>query len=188
MTDWKVTVVTQSGYIQSVRVNDCITREDASAAALGMTGASRIIVCNPQNYDDSDNSNIPNKSNQTYEQIASQLNDIQLAQERQEQRDYQRELDEGQSELDTLEEEIFDLECRIAMEEGAEMPSVEDFRRRYPPIGLNTSSTENLKDQMSVIIGLAILFLIILGFIINPVTGFIAGACAAAYFKQYLKL
>jgi hypothetical protein len=52
MTDWEVTVVTDSNYIKKVRVDDCITRKDAEAAALGMTGAQRVIVSTPKTYKD----------------------------------------------------------------------------------------------------------------------------------------
>ena len=50
MSDWEVTVITDSNYIKKVRVNDCITRKDAEAAALGMTGAQRVIVSSPKTY------------------------------------------------------------------------------------------------------------------------------------------
>jgi hypothetical protein len=50
MSDWEVTVITDSNYIKKVRVNDCITRQDAEAQALGMTGAQRVVVSNPKTY------------------------------------------------------------------------------------------------------------------------------------------
>ena len=50
--DWEVRVVTPSNYIQNVRVNNCITREDAEAAARGMTGAREILNSNPKRYND----------------------------------------------------------------------------------------------------------------------------------------
>jgi hypothetical protein len=52
MTDWEVTVITDSNYIKKVRVDDCITRKDAEAQALGMTGAQRVVVSNPKTYKD----------------------------------------------------------------------------------------------------------------------------------------
>lgn len=48
--DWEVTVITDSNYIKKVRVNDCVTRADAEAAALGMTGGKRVVVSNPKTY------------------------------------------------------------------------------------------------------------------------------------------
>jgi hypothetical protein len=52
MTDWEVTVITDSNYIKKVRVDNCITRKDAEAQALGMTGAQRVVVSNPKTYKD----------------------------------------------------------------------------------------------------------------------------------------
>ena len=52
MPDWEVTVMTDSNYIKKVRVDDCITRQDAEAQALGMTGAQRVVVSNPKTYKD----------------------------------------------------------------------------------------------------------------------------------------
>jgi len=52
MTDWEVTVMTQSNYIKKVRVDDCVTRTDAEEAALGMTGAQRVICSTPKTYND----------------------------------------------------------------------------------------------------------------------------------------
>jgi hypothetical protein len=52
MTDWEVTVITDSNYIKKVRVDNCITRQDAEAQALGMTGAQRVSVSNPKTYKD----------------------------------------------------------------------------------------------------------------------------------------
>jgi len=52
MPDWEVTVMTDSNYIKRVRVDDCITRQDAEAQALGMTGAQRVVVSNPKTYKD----------------------------------------------------------------------------------------------------------------------------------------
>jgi hypothetical protein len=52
MPDWEVTVITDSNYIKKVRVADCITRQDAEAQALGMTGAQRVVVSNPKTYKD----------------------------------------------------------------------------------------------------------------------------------------
>jgi len=33
MTDWEVTIVTESNYIKKIRVDNCITREDAEFQA-----------------------------------------------------------------------------------------------------------------------------------------------------------
>jgi hypothetical protein len=52
VTDWEVGVITESNYIKKVRVNDCVTRTDAEASALGMTGAKRVIYSTPKTYND----------------------------------------------------------------------------------------------------------------------------------------
>jgi len=55
VTDWEVGVITESNYIKKVRVNDCVTRVDAEASALGMTGAQRVIYSTPKTYKDDAN-------------------------------------------------------------------------------------------------------------------------------------
>ncbi len=50
MTDWEVGVITESNYFKKVRVDDCVTRDDAEAAALGMTGGKRVTYCTPKTY------------------------------------------------------------------------------------------------------------------------------------------
>ena len=52
MPDWEVTVMTDSNYIKRVRVNDCYTRTDAEASALGMTGAKKVLASTPKTYKD----------------------------------------------------------------------------------------------------------------------------------------
>lgn len=52
MPDWEVTLFTESNYIKKIRVNDYFTRQDAEDAALGMTGAKKIINCVPKTYED----------------------------------------------------------------------------------------------------------------------------------------
>jgi hypothetical protein len=52
MPDWEVTVMTDSNYIKRVRVNDCYTRTDAEASALGMTGGKRVLASTPKTYKD----------------------------------------------------------------------------------------------------------------------------------------
>jgi hypothetical protein len=62
MTDWEVGVITESNYIKKVRVNDCVTRTDAEASALGMTGAKRVIYSTPKTYNDNVVSNTTKSS------------------------------------------------------------------------------------------------------------------------------
>jgi hypothetical protein len=131
MRDWEVKVITQSGYIQSVRVDNCITREDANAAALGMTGAKSVIVSNPKTYYDDITSNDVSQNNYDDSYLKSQLSEIYDAQERTEERERQRDLDKSERILDKLEIEMYDLECRLALEAGKEMPSIKKFKKKY---------------------------------------------------------
>lgn len=66
--DWEVTVITDSNFIKKVRVDDCITRQDAEAAALGMSGGKRVVVSNPKTYKDEVENEIDYSYNQPYRQ------------------------------------------------------------------------------------------------------------------------
>jgi hypothetical protein len=68
MTDWEVTVITDSNYIKKVRVDDCITRQDAEAQALSMTGAQRVSVSNPKTYKDEVEDEVDYSYNQPHRQ------------------------------------------------------------------------------------------------------------------------
>jgi hypothetical protein len=113
-TTWSVTVLTESNYIKTVQVKDCITRKDAEAAALGMTGAKKVFNSTPvsiyqETYDDTDKNNQYQEVN-NYSRID----------------DYYEE-DDGQETLDKREEEMYDLMCQIAIENGEELPTVSEF-------------------------------------------------------------
>jgi len=131
MRDWEVTVITDSNYIKKVRVDNCITRQDAEAQALGMTGAKSVIVSNPKTYYDDTTSNDVSQNNYDDSYLKSQLSEIYDAQKRTEERELQRDLDEGERILDKLEIEMYDLECRIALEAGEKMPSIKEFKKKY---------------------------------------------------------
>jgi hypothetical protein len=109
--DWEVRVVTPSNYIQNVRVNDCITREDAEAAARGMTGSREVLNSNPKTYNDKPEvvyEVVENDSYTSYE-VESNYSDY------------------DSTSLDKMEEEMYDLMCQIAMEEGEELPTIQEF-------------------------------------------------------------
>ena len=112
--DWEVRVVTPSNYIQNVRVNNCITREDAEAAARGMTGAIEILNSNPRRYND--------QSQVVYEVVE---NDNYIPYEVES--DYDDYDNYDSSSLDKMEEEMYDLMCQIAMENGEELPTIQEF-------------------------------------------------------------
>ncbi len=50
MTNWEVTVITNSNFIKKVRVDNCATKIDAEEAALSITGAKRVITSTPKKY------------------------------------------------------------------------------------------------------------------------------------------
>ena len=67
MTNWEVTVVTESNYLKTVRVDNCNTRKDAEAAALGMTGGQRVVVSNPKTFYDEKSSSVSHSSSSSSE-------------------------------------------------------------------------------------------------------------------------
>jgi hypothetical protein len=66
--DWEVTVITDSGFFKKVRVDNCITRQDAEATALGMTGGKRVAMSNPKTYNDEPEFETDYSYNQPYRQ------------------------------------------------------------------------------------------------------------------------
>ena len=66
--DWEVTVITDSGFFKKVRVDDCITRQDAESSALGMTGGKRVTMSNPKTYNDEPEHEVDYSYNQPYRQ------------------------------------------------------------------------------------------------------------------------
>lgn len=63
MSDWEVTVRTNSGYIKKIRVNDCYSYNDVRDATKGMTGSDDILGMSPKQYDDNKPSPSSNSSN-----------------------------------------------------------------------------------------------------------------------------
>jgi len=52
MSDWEVTVRTQSGYIKKIRVDDCYSYNDVRDATKGITGSDDILGMSPKDYKD----------------------------------------------------------------------------------------------------------------------------------------
>lgn len=78
--DWEVTAITDSGFFKKVRVNDCISRQDAEATALGMTGGKRIVMSNPKTYKDEPEYEVDYSYNQPYRQFSynGETSDVQM--------------------------------------------------------------------------------------------------------------
>ncbi len=112
MADWEVKVVTESNYIKTIRVDNCFTRQDAETQALSSTGAVRVVNSTPKKFDDEP-------------QVIE--NNYYVTQPETYQEEVYQEDDKHIKNLDKLEEEMFDLMCRIAMEEGRELPTISEF-------------------------------------------------------------
>lgn len=122
MADWEVKVVTQSNYIKTVKVDNCFNRLDAENEALSSTGAVRVISSNPTSdsnrYDYVDDSVSISSSNSRDIEYQEYLNNH-YARER----EYDKWMDKSEDKLSDLEDEIYELECMLAMERGEEIPS-----------------------------------------------------------------
>ncbi len=114
MADWEVKVITESNYIKTVRVNDCFTRQDAENQALSSTGASRVVISTPKTYNDTpevvENHNYSSQQTYTSSHIEKEDDDEKY---------YEK--------LDKMEEEMYDLMCKIALEEGDDLPTIQEF-------------------------------------------------------------
>ena len=109
MPDWEVIIQTDSGYIKKVRVDNYITREDAESAALGMSGAKKVLNSNPKTYHDETDVESFYVENQQQVNVNNYYDDF------------------DNLELDETEEELYSLMCEIAIEEGREQPSYDEF-------------------------------------------------------------
>jgi hypothetical protein len=111
--DWEVKVVTQSNYIQNVRVNNCMTREDAEASALGMTGGRNVITSTPKRYNDE------TLTSQYVEETVVENHYVPFSDDSYEDGSYES--------LDKMEEEMYSMMCQIAMENDEELPTIAEF-------------------------------------------------------------
>jgi hypothetical protein len=118
MTDWKVKVRTQSGYIKEVKVDDCQFREDAEIQALSSTGAKEVITSYPE-Y----NSGY-NRSVSSFEQNYSNQKEVVEVHHYHEPEEDDSDFYES---LDEMEIEMYDLMCQIAMEKGKKLPTISEF-------------------------------------------------------------
>lgn len=117
MTDWEVTIVTESNYIKKIRVDNCITREDAEFQALSMTGARKIINSSPKTYYNKDQYEIQSEESQVIENHYHSSK----------QNDDDNDEKNFHSSLDKMEIEMYDLLCQIHMSEGKKLPTIGEF-------------------------------------------------------------
>lgn len=126
--NWEVTVITDSNYIKTVRVDNCNTRQDAEAAALGMTGAKQVLNSNTKTY----------KNDQTLNRVQEIVSQPIQPVYQEPEEDYE----DFYNSLDEQELEMYDLMCQIAMEKEEELPTISEF---YEYLGNN-----NLKKEKGV--------------------------------------
>lgn len=117
MTNWDVTVVTDSGFYKKLNLEGYVSQRDAESAALGMTGGKKVISIYPSNsppktYDYFGQENTNN--NQEVVEV------YHYYQEEDDDEDYYKQLDEAEIEM-------YDLMCQIAMNEGRELPTISEF-------------------------------------------------------------
>jgi len=106
MHDWVFQVKTGSGLYKDVRVNNYGNYNDAERAALEISGAERVTGWNQVSKERVENTVVYNY----YEQP-----------------EYEEYDDEHYKKLDKMEEEMYDLMCRIAMENDEELPTIQEF-------------------------------------------------------------
>lgn len=116
MTNWDVTVVTDSGFYKKLTLEGYVSQADATSAALGMTGGKRVISIHP--------SYTAPKTTDYFGQEQSQSEVVEV-------NHYYQQPEEDNEEhyqtLDKMEEEMYDLMCKIAMEKGEKLPTVSEF-------------------------------------------------------------
>jgi len=109
MPDWEVKILTESGQIKDVRVDNYAFRPDAERAALSSSGAKKIVSSTPKEY----------KDDVVTQTVENHYHQVPVYEE-----DYE---EDYSSSLDEMEEEMYDLMCKIALNEGKELPTVEEF-------------------------------------------------------------
>jgi hypothetical protein len=118
MTNWDVTVVTDSGFYKKITLEGYVTQKDAESAALGITGGKKVISLYPSNsapkttdYFGQEQSNSGVVEVHHYHEPEPEENDD----------------EDFYEQLDDAEIEMYDLMCKIAMEEGEELPTISEF-------------------------------------------------------------
>ena len=117
MTNWDVTVVTDSGFYKKLKLEGYLTQKDAESAALGMTGGKKILSAYP--------SYSASKTDDYFGEEKDTPNVVEIH-HYQEQNDEDDD-DDVYSQLDEIEVEMYDLMCQIAMSKGEELPTIQEF-------------------------------------------------------------
>lgn len=116
MTNWDVTVSTDSGFYKKVRLEGYVTQKDAESAALGMTGGRKVVSIFPSNQEP--------KTRDYFGQEQQTAETVEVHHYYQEPEEDDEDFYE---QLDDAEMEMYDLMCKIAMEEGEELPTISEF-------------------------------------------------------------
>jgi hypothetical protein len=117
MTNWDVTVVTDSGFYKKVKLEGYLTQQDAESAALGMTGGKKILSAYPSYSTPKTNDYFGEESDR------SEVVEVHHYQEQEEDDDDEYYFNQ----LDEMEMEMYDLMCKIAMSKDEELPTIKEF-------------------------------------------------------------
>jgi hypothetical protein len=117
MTNWDVTVVTDSGFYKKLTLEGYVSQQDAASAALGMTGGKKVISIHP--------SFSAPRTTDYFGQEQSTSEVVEIHHHYQEPED--NDDDDFYQSLDEQEIEMYDLMCKIAMEKGEELPTISEF-------------------------------------------------------------
>lgn len=115
MTNWDVTVVTDSGFYKKLTLEGYVSQQDAASAALGMTGGRKVISIHP--------SYSAPRTTDYFGQEQSTSEVVEVHHYHQPEEDNE----EYFQSLDEQEMEMYDLMCKIAMEKGEELPTISEF-------------------------------------------------------------
>jgi hypothetical protein len=118
MTNWDITVSTDSGFYKKVKLEGYVSQKDAESAALGMTGGRKVVSIFPSNQEPKTRDYFGEE--QSTSEVVEVHHYYQEPEEEDDDDDYYQQLDEAEIEM-------YDLMCKIAMEKGEELPTIQEF-------------------------------------------------------------
>jgi len=118
MTNWEVTVVTDSGFYKKLTLEGYVTQKDAESAALGMTGGKKVVSIHPGYKRPTTTDYFGEENTNNNSEVVEVHHYYQEPEEDDE--DYYQQLDEAEIEM-------YDLMCQIAMSKGEELPTISEF-------------------------------------------------------------
>lgn len=118
MTNWDVTVSTDSGFYKKLTLEGYVTQKDAESAALGMTGGKKVVSIHPS-YKAPKTTDYFGEENSNNNSEVVEVHHYYQEEEEDDEEHYRT--------LDKMEEEMYDLMCQIAMETGEKLPTIQEF-------------------------------------------------------------